>query len=309
MPITYRPAGLLLNPTGRANFAIALSRLAAGGRFHNAAYDESGDKLTARPITTVRTASGALAALRARRRARAGECRPAAAAACQRHFARRNAARRILSRSCDTARRFTRAPSACGAWPCAGPTAATSSRACRRVPDTHGTDCRWPRSRISSENEQELAAANKEFEALTSAAGHDLRGPLRILKGFAEALDDECGAVLNEEGKTFLKEIFKASDRMDGLIDGLLDFFARRPRRIELRKPRRGDAGRAGALRPAARRHGAHGGLRNAARHLRLGRRAADDDHPAHAAGQRLEVHRPHARSLRCASTPSSATA
>ncbi len=75
-----------------------------------------------------------------------------------------------------------------------------------------------------TEKEQELAAANKEFEALTSAAGHDLRGPLRILKGFAEALDDECGAVLNEEGKTFLKEIFKASDRMDGLIDGLLTF-------------------------------------------------------------------------------------
>jgi light-regulated signal transduction histidine kinase (bacteriophytochrome) len=75
-----------------------------------------------------------------------------------------------------------------------------------------------------SEHEQELAAANKEFESLTSAAGHDLRGPLRILKGFAEALDDECGAVLNEEGKTFLKEIVKASDRMEGLIDGLLTF-------------------------------------------------------------------------------------
>lgn len=75
-----------------------------------------------------------------------------------------------------------------------------------------------------SEYEQELAAANKEFESLTSAAGHDLRGPLRILKGFAEALDDECGATLNEECRTFLKEILKASARMDGLIDGLLTF-------------------------------------------------------------------------------------
>jgi len=75
-----------------------------------------------------------------------------------------------------------------------------------------------------SEYEQELSAANKEFESLTSAAGHDLRGPLRILKGFAEALDDECGATLNEECRNFLKEILKASDRMDGLIDGLLTF-------------------------------------------------------------------------------------
>jgi light-regulated signal transduction histidine kinase (bacteriophytochrome) len=75
-----------------------------------------------------------------------------------------------------------------------------------------------------TETEQELAAANKEFESLTSAAGHDLRGPLRILKGFAEALEDECAQSINEEGKTFLKEILRASDRMDGLIDGLLTF-------------------------------------------------------------------------------------
>jgi signal transduction histidine kinase len=75
-----------------------------------------------------------------------------------------------------------------------------------------------------SDLEDEIASANNEFEALTSAAGHDLRGPLRILKGFTEALEDECGAVLNEEGKTFLKEILKASDRMEGLIDGLLAY-------------------------------------------------------------------------------------
>jgi signal transduction histidine kinase len=73
-----------------------------------------------------------------------------------------------------------------------------------------------------TEHEQEISAANKEFESFTSAAGHDLRGPLRILKGFTEALDDECGAVLNDEGKSFLKEILKAADRMEGLIEGLL---------------------------------------------------------------------------------------
>ena len=75
-----------------------------------------------------------------------------------------------------------------------------------------------------SEFEAEIDAANREFEALTSAAGHDLRGPLRILKGFTEALADECGEVLNEEGKNFLKEILKAGDRMEGLIDGLLAY-------------------------------------------------------------------------------------
>ncbi|HEY5929582.1 MAG TPA: ATP-binding protein [Burkholderiales bacterium] len=73
-----------------------------------------------------------------------------------------------------------------------------------------------------TEYEQEISAANQEFVSFTSAAGHDLRGPLRILKGFTDALDDECGAALSEEGKSFLKEILKAADRMEGLIDGLL---------------------------------------------------------------------------------------
>ena len=70
--------------------------------------------------------------------------------------------------------------------------------------------------------EDAVAANNKELESFMSVAGHDLRAPLRILKGFADALEDECGAVLNEEGRGFLKEILKASDRMDGLIEGLL---------------------------------------------------------------------------------------
>src|SRR5690348_13818718 len=83
-----------------------------------------------------------------------------------------------------------------------------------------------------TDHEQEIAAANKEFETFTSAAGHDLRGPLRILKGFTEALDDECGATLNDEGKSFLKEIFKAADRMEGLIDGLLQLS--RATRVEM---------------------------------------------------------------------------
>ncbi|MEJ0084321.1 MAG: ATP-binding protein [Pseudomonadota bacterium] len=73
-----------------------------------------------------------------------------------------------------------------------------------------------------TEFEDAVAANNKELESFMSVAGHDLRGPLRILKGFADALEDECGAVLNEEGRGFLKEIVKASDRMEGLIDGLL---------------------------------------------------------------------------------------
>ncbi len=75
-----------------------------------------------------------------------------------------------------------------------------------------------------SDLEREIDSANKEFEALTSATGHDLRGPLRILKDFTEALEDECGAMLNDEGRKLLREIVHASDRMEGLVDGLLAY-------------------------------------------------------------------------------------
>jgi signal transduction histidine kinase len=113
-------------------------------------------------------------------------------------------------------------------------TAVTHSRAAVRRPDGHNFIARVQLAPLAaegpllvtfedlSEYEQEIAATHKELESFMSAAGHDLRGPLRILKGFTDALDDECAASLNDEGRTFLAEILKAADRMEGLIDGLL---------------------------------------------------------------------------------------
>lgn len=68
----------------------------------------------------------------------------------------------------------------------------------------------------------QLAAAHKEIDTFINAASHDLRAPLRILSGFTEALQDELGESLDGEAASFLAEILKASDRMEGLIDGLL---------------------------------------------------------------------------------------
>ncbi len=68
----------------------------------------------------------------------------------------------------------------------------------------------------------EVVTANKEFQTFIDVAAHDLRAPLRILTGFTEALEDECATMLNDEGRTFLKEILGAGTRMEGLIDGML---------------------------------------------------------------------------------------
>lgn len=68
----------------------------------------------------------------------------------------------------------------------------------------------------------EVVAANREFEKFIDVAAHDLRAPLRILSGFANALEDETHGMLNEDAASFMKEIRTSSARMEGIIDGLL---------------------------------------------------------------------------------------
>jgi signal transduction histidine kinase len=68
----------------------------------------------------------------------------------------------------------------------------------------------------------EVVAANREFEKFIDVAAHDLRAPLRILTGFADALEDECAGSLTEDGTTFLREIRTSGTRMEGIIEGLL---------------------------------------------------------------------------------------
>ena len=127
---------------------------------------------------------------------------------------------------------LARAASACRASPCAAPDGSTFIARVQVV--AVGT---WPglslllvSSRTSRSSRRELDAANKEFESLTSAAGHDLRGPLRILKGFTEALDDECGEVLNEEGADFSQGDPQGQRSHGGSDRRPADVLARQPR-------------------------------------------------------------------------------
>jgi PAS domain S-box-containing protein len=76
--------------------------------------------------------------------------------------------------------------------------------------------------RSLDESAAAVTAANREFETFIDVAAHDLRAPLRILTGFTDALDDECAQLLNDEGRSFLKEILVSGRRMEGIIDGLL---------------------------------------------------------------------------------------
>ncbi|HOX56846.1 MAG TPA: PAS domain-containing protein [Candidatus Paceibacterota bacterium] len=72
------------------------------------------------------------------------------------------------------------------------------------------------------ERTAELEATNQELEAFAYSVSHDLRAPLRAIRGFSEVLLDRHLGQLDEEGRDFLRRACHASQRMDRLIEDLL---------------------------------------------------------------------------------------
>ena len=68
---------------------------------------------------------------------------------------------------------------------------------------------------------QALRGAYDELESYSYAVAHDLRSPLRIINGFAQALQEDNPA-LDAASHTHLQRIMGASKKMGELIDGLL---------------------------------------------------------------------------------------
>jgi len=72
------------------------------------------------------------------------------------------------------------------------------------------------------ERTAELVTANKELEAFTYAAAHDLRAPLRHIHGFADLLAEECSAQLDAAGQQYLRRIRGGTNHMSRLLEDLL---------------------------------------------------------------------------------------
>ena len=74
------------------------------------------------------------------------------------------------------------------------------------------------------EYQKRLETLNRELESFAYTISHDLRAPLRGIRGFALALEEDYGESLDEAGRRYLERIGKIAENMDNLILDLLDY-------------------------------------------------------------------------------------
>jgi signal transduction histidine kinase len=80
------------------------------------------------------------------------------------------------------------------------------------------------RTAAAEEHARELARSNVELEQFSSVASHDLQEPLRKIRMFGDRLRTRLGDDLSEEPAADLERMQNAAQRMQRLIDDLLDF-------------------------------------------------------------------------------------
>jgi PAS domain S-box-containing protein len=69
----------------------------------------------------------------------------------------------------------------------------------------------------------ELEAKNTQLEQFTYTVSHDLKTPLITIRGFAGAIEDDLQSGKNDRMQADLKHIANAAERMQHLLDDLLD--------------------------------------------------------------------------------------
>jgi len=74
-----------------------------------------------------------------------------------------------------------------------------------------------------AERTQALLETVSELEAFSYSISHDLRAPLRAMRGYADAILDEAGAA-GSDPTTYARRIVEAAEHMDALIGDLLSY-------------------------------------------------------------------------------------
>jgi signal transduction histidine kinase len=85
---------------------------------------------------------------------------------------------------------------------------------------TAGSDASEEVARLRAERD----AARKELEAFTYAVSHDLRAPIRSIRGFAQILEEDYLDQLDEEGKDSLQRVISSAAKISDMVDALLTY-------------------------------------------------------------------------------------
>jgi len=71
---------------------------------------------------------------------------------------------------------------------------------------------------------EELQRSNEELDSFAYIASHDLKEPLRGIHFYAQFVQEDYGDRLDEEGRERLRTVVRLTQRMDDLIDALLNY-------------------------------------------------------------------------------------
>jgi len=74
------------------------------------------------------------------------------------------------------------------------------------------------------EQAQELSAAYRDLEAFSYSVSHDLRSPLRAIRGMTQVYLEESDATLSQRNRQRLDHVVRGAQRMDQMIEDLLRF-------------------------------------------------------------------------------------
>lgn len=85
------------------------------------------------------------------------------------------------------------------------------------------------------ERTAQLEHVNRELESFNYSASHDLRAPLNRLSGFCDALREEYGDRLENQGRLYLEKIMAAGAQMNRVLSAMLTLYQVQQRDISLR--------------------------------------------------------------------------
>ncbi|MFN7138075.1 MAG: PAS domain S-box protein, partial [Limisphaerales bacterium] len=78
--------------------------------------------------------------------------------------------------------------------------------------------------KIVDERTARLHETIHELEAFSYSLSHDMRAPLRAMKGFSQILQTDFGPQIGQEGNLYLEKISTAAGRLDQLIQDVLTY-------------------------------------------------------------------------------------